>query len=125
MRPASCIAACLAGLFLGGTTTSAQDRFAVLTQSTMADVSGLRIVTIRDNQLSACYTVFILELPAPPGSVAPAGADDATLLAVERVREAAERRDRQLTDLSARTEVPGPVDPLYSYDAATKRATYE
>lgn len=51
-------------MLLAALPVQAQARFQVLTQDGIAEVSGLRIATIRDNQLSACFTLFIME-PQP------------------------------------------------------------
>jgi hypothetical protein len=107
-------------LCLGLTSAAlAQARFeAVGPEYDVAAVPGLRIVTIRDNALSTCYTVFMM------GSGRQAqGAVRAPSLSLE---EAAALRDRRLAELSAAyqrgqgTFYPGfpTTDPLaYNWEA--------
>jgi hypothetical protein len=104
LRPIPGVATGLLAACLLGTTLSAQNRFDVLAQDAIADVSGLRIVTIRDNQLAACYTLFIMEQTAAPEVILPEPvlSDDVARQSVQRIREAGERRDRQLAELKAR-----------------------
>lgn len=110
MRPACIVAACVAALWASETTLSAQTRFEILGQDTMTNVSGLRIVTIRDNQLSACYTLFVMQssvAPAEEAVAAPTPADEAIRQSVQRIREAADKRDRQVAELMSTTSTPG------------------
>jgi hypothetical protein len=90
---------------------SAQPRFELLTRDKIAAVSGLQIITIRDNQLAACYTIFVLESPAPtpppslePTIAAPSAEELEKADVLRRVREAAANRDRQLTALRSRID---------------------
>lgn len=125
IRSRYAVIACAVALFFLGTKGYAQARYAVLAQSTVGEVSGLRIVTIRDNLMSACYTLFIFEPHSLSAVPVPTPVDDATEQSLRRVREAAEKRDRKIGELNARTKVLGPVDPLDTYDAARRKATYE
>lgn len=86
--------------------TDAQARFEVLTQETITEVSGLRVVTIRDKRLEACYTLFIMEPSASPPVVAPAATqdDESRQQSVDRMRDAAEKHDRAIADLNAQFE---------------------
>ena len=96
-RPTCIVAACVSALCVLGTTLSAQSRFEVLSQNAMGDVPGLRIVIVRDSQLSACYTLFIMDSPAMETvAPVPTANDDATQQSVQRIREAS----RSVTDSS-------------------------
>jgi hypothetical protein len=103
----------LCALVVTAASVSAQGRFAALTQETITQVPGLRIVTIRDNQLALCYTLFVFEpvpAPLPPAQLSnptpPSPADVENANKRELVRAAGEKRDRQLDE--ARTRInPG------------------
>lgn len=121
IRSGCIVAAWVLALSLWVTGVAAQERFGVVAQNAVAPVSGLRIVTIRDNQRAECYTLFILEPPAG-AAVAPVPAlDDEVTESVRRVREAAENRDRQLADLKARTA----KRPAFPLDSAEPARWYE
>jgi len=106
-------AACIVAVFFSGTALSAQTRFVVLGQSAIAEVSGLRIVTVRDRQLSMCHLLFIMEPSAPLDTMpVPMPADDVTAQSVQRIRDAAEARDRQLVELRARASKAAPWDSV-------------
>ena len=47
---------------------AAQSRFDVLSVDAIAAVKGMNVYTIRDNQIAACYSVFVIDAPdaAPP-----------------------------------------------------------
>jgi len=78
----------------------AQSRFDVLAQQAVSEVSGLRIVTIRERQSSECYTLFIFESVAPEPAAATADpAEEAARASVRRIQEAAAKRERQLAEL--------------------------
>jgi hypothetical protein len=78
----------------------AQSRFDVLAQQAVAEVSGLRIVTIRDRQSSECHTLFIFEAAVPgPAVAATDPAEEAAQASVRRIQEAAAKRERQLAEL--------------------------
>lgn len=128
MRPRRLVACCTSALLLWVAGPAAQDRFQVLEQHPIAGVSGLRIVTVRDNQLSQCYTLFIVDPPAA-FDVVPQSPPDYDAESVRRVRNAAERRDRQLEDLKAKAERSGFWDPFvvarYETDRQKIEAEYE
>lgn len=107
------VAAGASALLLCATDLSAQDRFAVVAQHTLAGVSGLRVVTIRDSQLSSCYTLFIMEpVVAQEGIPVPLpAADDSTDESVRRIRDAAARRSQQLAELQTRASRSASTDP--------------
>lgn len=78
----------------------AQARFDVLAQQAVSEVSGLRIVTIRDTQSAECYTLFIIESQAPePAVETSAPAEEAAQASIRRIQDAAARRERQLAEL--------------------------
>src|SRR5512138_1546936 len=83
----------------------AQSRFELMSRYVIGDAAGLRIMVVRDNQLSSCFALFTMDPPAapqPPEVVAaPDPADAARQQSIQRIRSAAERRDIQLADLNA------------------------
>ena len=58
---------CLAAIVGLTASLSAQNRnrFEILSRDSMSD-GGLRITVVRDNQLSSCFAVFMVESPVPP-----------------------------------------------------------
>ena len=102
-----------AAVTLVGATLSAQTRFELIAEHEIPDVSTLRIVTIRDNQLSTCYTLFVAQSVAAPSPTTeaaipgPTPIDESTRQSVQRIREAAETRDRQLAELMSSRTVYG------------------
>jgi hypothetical protein len=101
----ACICASMFVAFvLAEAPSPAQTRFQVLAQETNSDVVGLRFVILRDSQLAACYTLFIMEsAPAERASeaVAPAPAEDSAQQSIQRLRAAAAKRDREIAALKA------------------------
>jgi len=108
LRRRHVIAACAlllgCSLWLAPTWLSSQNRFEALKQDTIPEVPGLRIITVRDTLLDTCYTLFMSEpssvdigVPAPP-------IDDERQQAIQRLRDAAERHDREVGDLKAQFE---------------------
>jgi hypothetical protein len=102
-----------------GQIAIAQGRLEVLAQQSIPGVSGLRVVTIRDNQLAACYTVFIME----PSATSDAGAqieeqpvDTAEQESIRVIREASEHYDQQLADLNANFEAKVGRPPLQTWN---------
>jgi len=92
----------------------AQTRFEALTQETIAHASGLRIVTVRDNVMGACYTLFIMEPPAvsaQPSEAAAPPLDERSRQSVQRLRDAADRHERQATELKAQFEAKTGMTP--------------
>lgn len=90
----------------------------------MGDAAGLRITVVRDNQLSSCFALFTLDPPATPPApeivTPPSPADAARQRSIERIREAADRRDLQLSELNAEfTRRAG-----RPYDSLTSNANY-
>ncbi len=105
------MAACLSILCVLGMTpeTHAQTRLEVLSQDTVPG-SNLRMLTIRDNQLSACFTVFIQESSAAPAATQtvvpePTPADDAKRQSIDRIRAAAASREQELNELKEQFKV--------------------
>jgi hypothetical protein len=120
LRLALCLAA-TAGL---AAPLFAQSRFELLSRDALTDASGLRIVVVRDNQLSSCFALFTMDPPAapPPAEVVvtPSPADIARQQSIERIRRAAEKRDLQLAALNAEfTKRAG-----RPYDSLTSNANY-
>ena len=118
-------AVCLAAIV--GTTISLfaqnKNRFEILSRDSMND-GGLRITVVRDNQLSSCFAVFMVESPVPPPAPqadwTPTPAELARQDAILQLRYAAERRDRQLAQLNADfTRRAG-----RPYDSITSTSTY-
>ena len=87
MGPARVAAGCVAALLLLGNTVNAQNTFEVIAQGAVSDAPGLRAMTVRDNSIAVCYTVFIMQLSTPPLTV-PATRYDAS---VQSEREIPER----------------------------------
>lgn len=131
LRPAA-IGAALLCAFATGPAARAQARFELLTRDAITEISGLQIFTIRDNHLGACYTIFVLTPTAPtttPPSLEPSNQpsspeelEKADVL--RQVRDAATKRDRQLSELRART---GPLrsDGTKVVEYETARAQIE
>jgi hypothetical protein len=120
MKPTARVAKISAGLLvLFGTVVNAQNTLDVVAQGPVSGISGLRAITIRDNQLSACYTLFILEQRTDVGVVTTA--DVATQQSLQRMREAADERDRRIAELNAATD----LSHLNDYEQAVARAKYE
>jgi hypothetical protein len=84
----------------------AQDRFRVESRDALPQ-SSLVIYTLRDSQLSVCYTLFVLEPPPPPASVVtstePAPPSN-------KFAEARAARDEQLAALRVRVDARTPSD---------------
>jgi hypothetical protein len=118
----TCIpAACLAAIVGFATSTSAQNRFQIVSQD---EAGGLRITVFRDSQLSSCFTVFSMESPAPPPVpevvLPPSPGELARQDAILRMGEAAVRRNQQLADLNANFERRAGIP----YSAWTSNTTY-
>lgn len=81
----------------------AQARFELLTRDTVAAVSGLQILTIRDSRLSACYTVFVFApLSTVPTEPSPSAEAIARAEVLRQIRDATAKREQQLSDLRSR-----------------------
>jgi len=122
------IIAVVIGLTTSLSIASAQTRVELLTRETIPGVDGLQMLTIRDNQLSVCYMLFILQPTVSPALPAPTAVQtDSTQQSVQRVREAAERHDRQVGELKKRFqaqtgrpyEMWPPTTTTGWYDAST------
>lgn len=123
---------------LGALTTAparAQARFELLTRDTIGEIGGLQIFTIRDNHLAACYTVFVLQptalTPSPPSpellnqgpsptEQQQAAEERAKAAVLQRLRDAAAKRDQQFAELRARAD-----DPLRIIEAIHTPAEFE
>ena len=106
-RPLCITAACLAAIVGIATSLSAQSRFQIVSQDGMND-AGLRITVVRDTQLSSCFAVFSVESPVPPPVAEvigpPSPGELARQEAIQRMGEAAVRRNQELADLNAEFE---------------------
>ncbi|HET9831245.1 MAG TPA: hypothetical protein VFP91_06040 [Vicinamibacterales bacterium] len=109
------IAACAlllgSSLWLAPTWLSAQNRFEALKQDTIAEVPGLRIITVRDTLLDTCYTLFMSEPSGVADIGAPPPIDDERQQAIQRLRDAAERHDREVGNLKAQFETKTGLTP--------------
>lgn len=99
------VAACCAGALGAPLYASAQTRFDVLNADAVAAVSGLNVYTIRDNQIAACYNVFVIDgpvlqvqEPAPP----PTPELVEKVRVAEALKDAMAVRDRQVAELQQR-----------------------
>jgi hypothetical protein len=108
-------------------SATAQARFDVVTGDKVGGVSGLDVYTIRDKQTATCYTLFVLDaarggdsrLPAlPPAPELSSDQLDKVRLA-ETLRDLQAERDRELSDLQART------NNLWVFDYEINRAQIE
>ena len=124
-RASRIVAGVLCALLAGGAAIAAETRFEVSSRETVAAVPGLQIVTVRDNVLKACYTLFIVE---PVRQAGTATRTEST------VPEAAAERDRQLSALSADYEralvaaMPGTLGPnalRYEWEGDKVQSDYE
>jgi hypothetical protein len=106
-------------IVLFGPGVNAQGTLEVIQQGSVSNISGLRALTIRDNSLSACYTLFILEQHIDAGSSLTT--DDATEQSLRRLRDAADQRDREIAQLNAATD----LSHLSSYEQVVARTKYE
>jgi hypothetical protein len=82
----------------------AQSQFEVVAQQTVAEVSGLRIVTIRDRQSSECHTLFIVESTVPEPQCLPRTPQTRRL---RRPSNGYKRRRRSATDSWQNCRPPG------------------
>jgi hypothetical protein len=113
---------CATALLLWSTGAVAQDRFSIGTESVITDASGLRVLTVRDNQSSQCYTLFMTDSPAGAAVPEPA-APDPLEQSVQRIREAAVRRDTQLAKLTTRrnSDIHSGAMPRYEDEVERRR----
>jgi len=108
-------------LLAGAAPIRAQVRFEVVSHDAVPIVPALEIVTVRDNTLSVCYTVFTMAAPPLVQSVAP--------LEPISVDAAETERDRRWSELSADLEkalvnaTPGTLGPnLFTYEREAMKA---
>lgn len=92
---AACVSLLCGALLLSASSLSAQNRFEVLKQDMIPGVGGLRIITVRDMVLDACYTLFMTEPPAT-ADVPPPQIDEARQQSIQRLRDAAAWHDEQV-----------------------------
>lgn len=109
---------------MAGASLHAQARFEALTHDQVAGAPGLEIVTVRDQALKVCYTLFVID-GAPPGQGA---------LVEPVVDDAVAQRDRRLSDLSAEyerslsTATPGTLGPnvlKFEWEGQKAQSDYE
>lgn len=97
-----------------------QARFELLARESLPDIAGFQILTIRDNRIGACFTVFMLQPPAPnPPLAVPSDQSleaAATADILQRVRDAAAKRDQQLAELRNRFGGVNPKAPGLAYN---------
>src|SRR4051812_1085874 len=117
MKTRRIVTACfapLAVLLLTAVPLLAQSRFEALTQETITHASGLRIVTVRDNALGTCYTLFIMEpaggAPQPSQATAPP-VEEHSQQSIQRLRDAADKHDRQAAELKTQFEAKTGMTP--------------
>jgi hypothetical protein len=102
-RVATAPIAMLCAAMLAAPAVRAQGRFQIESRDVLSQ-SSLVIYTIRDNQLSTCYTLFVVEPPpAPVQSVTDSPASNNA----EKARAA---RDEQLAALKVRVDARAPSD---------------
>jgi hypothetical protein len=120
----SVLASCV--MVAGATSVQAQARFEALTRDVLPVLPGLEIVTIRDNALQVCYTLFMMTAP----SAAPAQAQ----IPPPSVQDAEAERDRRLSELTAdldrtqTTATPGTIPPdrlRYEWEAMKAQSELE
>jgi len=110
----------------GATPLRAQARFEAMSRDAVPVVPTLEIVTVRDNALGVCYTVFMMDAPPLVQNV----------VAVEPVPidAAAVERDRRLSELSADLQgalvnaVPGTLGPdmlKYEWEGMKAQSQFE
>jgi hypothetical protein len=111
-------------LVTGGASLRAQARFVAVGREAVAGASGLEVVTIRDQTLAACYTVFVME--ATPTQAPP--------VELTSIDAALAQRDRRLADLSGELErslataTPGTLGPnvlRFEWEGQKAQADYE
>jgi len=91
-------------LLLTPSSLSAQNRFEALKQDTIPGVGGLRIITVRDTVLDACYTLFMTEAPPIAEDQLPPPIDEARQQSIQRLRDAAAWHEEQVGALRSQFE---------------------
>jgi hypothetical protein len=89
-----CVVTCFVLLTSGA--LGAQARFEAMSRDAVAAVPGLQVITIRDNTLNACYTLFVIDAAPPLQPLPP--------IETRSVQNAAAERDRRLSELSTELE---------------------
>jgi hypothetical protein len=108
---------------LAAGAAAAQARFEMTDESTVAGVSGLRLLALRDNALQTCYLVFLAD--------AANQADLAARITATDIPDAIATRDQRLVDLlhafeSERGAIPGTIIPNpMKYDWQAENAQME
>jgi hypothetical protein len=100
---AACVSLLCGALLLATSSLSAQNRFEALKQDTIPGVGGLRIITVRDTVLDACYTLFMTEPPSTADVPQPQ-IDEARQQSIQRLRDAAAWHDEQVGALRTQFE---------------------
>jgi hypothetical protein len=88
-------------LLLTPSLLSAQNRFEALKQDMIPGVAGLRVITVRDTVLDACYTLFVTEPASAPVYAQAPPIDSEQQQAIQRLRDAAALHDEQVSQLKA------------------------
>jgi len=102
--------------------TQAPPRFEVLSRDAIAAVAGLNVYTIRDNRLSSCFTLFVLDRPEvqlPDQSIQLPPELMRKMEVAETLRDAGARRDQQIEALRRK------IDPAWSVEYQTERTRIE
>jgi len=73
------------------TVEGGQSRYEAIDRSDVTGVSGLRIISVRDNLLKTCYAVFLADSTDP--------ADTGAHVELTELRRAVTARDQRLVDL--------------------------
>jgi hypothetical protein len=107
MHASRFLAAGVAAYFIGvlsAPDASAQSRFDVLSGESVAAVRGLNVYTIRDNQITACFSVFVIDGPALPAQDAAPPTPELFEKArvAQALKDAMAARDRQVAELQQR-----------------------
>ncbi|MES1254794.1 MAG: hypothetical protein ABUS56_04250, partial [Acidobacteriota bacterium] len=102
-RVAIASTAMLCAAVLAAPAIRAQSRFQIESRDVLSQ-SSLVIYTIRDSQLSTCYTLFVVE---PPPAPEPPANESTASSNVEKARAA---RDEQLAALRVRVDARAPSD---------------
>ena len=101
-------------------SASAQGRFQIESRDVLSQ-SSLVIYTIRDSQLSTCYTLFVVEPPPPPAPALTSTEPSPTNPTLQVARAA---RDEQLAALRLSVAARAPFDRVshaFEDDAARRK----
>jgi hypothetical protein len=111
-----------ASALAGAAGDQAPPRFEVLSRDAIAAVAGLNVYTIRDNRLSSCFTLFVLDRPEvqlPDQSIQLPPELTRKMEVAEILRDAGARRDQQVEALRKR------IDPAWSVEYQRERMRIE